>query len=108
MEKSDETSHTNKKKGPDADKIEVDVDKMLDGLRKQIIDIYKTQFAQTEVSGKKTIDLLNVGEHFKYFNKLNYIGNRNKGPQGHENYQKPAYSGPRMGDCRGEGPLPRL
>ena len=70
MEKSDETSHTNKKRGPDADKIEVDVDKMLDGLRKQIIDIYKTQFAQTEVSGKKTIDLLNVGSRFNHFNKL--------------------------------------
>lgn len=61
MEKSDATSHTNKKKGPDADKIEVDVDKMLETMRKQIVDIYKTQFSQTEVSGKKTIDLLNVG-----------------------------------------------
>ena len=35
MEKSDETSHTNKKRGPDADKIEVDVDKMLDGIISQ-------------------------------------------------------------------------
>ena len=64
MEKSDETSHHTKKKGPDADKIAVDVDKMLDGLRKQIVDIYKNQFVQTEVSGKKTIDLLNVSSQF--------------------------------------------
>ena len=33
---------------------------MLEQLRSKIVDIYKKQFVQTEVSGKKTIDLLNV------------------------------------------------
>ena len=60
MQKDDNPSHANKKKGPDADKVEVDVDKMLEQLRSKIVDIYKKQFVQTEVSGKKTIDLLNV------------------------------------------------
>lgn len=60
MENSKDTSHASKKRGADADRTQVvEVDKMLDGLRKKIVEIYKKEFSQTEVSGKKTIDLLN-------------------------------------------------
>ena len=60
MENSKETSHAAKKKGPDADKQSVDVDKMLDSLRKQIIAIYKREIGGGDDPGKKTITLLNV------------------------------------------------
>lgn len=60
MDKSSDPSHSIKKKGPDADRVPVDVDRMLEGLRKKIVDIYKREIGQGEVSGKATITLLNV------------------------------------------------
>ena len=43
MEHSKDTSHAAKKKGPDAGRVQVDVDRMLDGLRKKIVEIYKSE-----------------------------------------------------------------
>ena len=43
MDKSSDPSHSIKKKGPDADRVPVDVDRMLEGLRKKIVDIYKRE-----------------------------------------------------------------
>ena len=60
MENAKDNSHATKKKGPDADKQSVDVDKMLDSLRKQIIAIYKREIGGGDDPGKKTITLLNV------------------------------------------------
>ena len=71
MENSKDTSHASKKRGADADRTQVvEVDKMLDGLRKKIVEIYKKEFSQTEVSGKKTIDLLNVSFYCIFINHL--------------------------------------
>lgn len=60
MDKSGDPNHSLKKKGPDADRVPVDVDRMLEVLRKKIVDIYKREIGQGEVSGKATITLLNV------------------------------------------------
>lgn len=60
MDKTSDPSHSLKKKGPDADRVPVDVDRMLEVLRKKIVDIYKREIGQGEVSGKATITLLNV------------------------------------------------
>ena len=59
MEHSKDTGHSVKKKGAE-DRVPVDVDRMLEGLRKKIVDIYKREIGQGEVSGKATIALLNV------------------------------------------------
>ena len=59
MEHNKDTSHAGKKKGGE-DRVPVDVDWMLEGLRKRIVDIYQKEIGQGEVSGKQTITLLNV------------------------------------------------
>ena len=64
MDKSGDPGHSIKKKGPDGDRVPVDVDRMLEGLRKKIVDIYKREIGQGEVSGKATITLLNVSVLF--------------------------------------------
>ena len=66
MEHSKDTSHNTKKKGADSDKLVVNVDQMLDELRKQIIAIYKREIGEREESGKKTITLLNVSKLVGY------------------------------------------
>ena len=43
MDKTGDASHSLKKKGTDADRVPVDVDRMLDVLRKKIVDIYKRE-----------------------------------------------------------------
>ena len=68
MEHSKDGSHTSKKKGPDAGRTPVDVDKMLTDIRKKIVEIHKREIGQTEVSGKATITLLNVSYTFKSYN----------------------------------------
>ena len=45
MEHSKDTGHTTKKKGPDADRVPADVDRMLEVLRKKIEHIYKSEIA---------------------------------------------------------------
>ena len=74
MEHSKDASHASKKKGQDGREV-VDVDKMLDGLRKKIVEIYKREIGQGEVSGKQTINLLNVSIFSNHIIILIYLGN---------------------------------
>lgn len=64
MENSSSAGHSTNKKGPDADKVTVNVESMLDTLRKKIEEIYKREIDKSEVTSKKTIDLLNVRNPF--------------------------------------------
>ena len=64
MENSASAGHSTNKKGPDADKVTVNVESMLDTLRKKIEEIYKREIDKSEVTSKKTIDLLNVRNPF--------------------------------------------
>lgn len=59
MENTTNTNHSVKKKGADADKVAVNVESMLDTLRKRIEEIYRREVDKSEVTSKKTIDLLN-------------------------------------------------
>ena len=87
MENSTSTGHASKKKGPDADKVAVNVESMLDSLRKKIEEIYKREVDKSEGTSKQTIDLLNVSESTCLTVR---VGNRNQVPRWHEGAEEPA------------------
>ena len=88
MENSTTAGHSTNKKGPDADKVTVNVESMLDTLRKKIEEIYKREIDKSEVTSKKTIDLLNV--RIPHSSLIVALGNRNQVPCRHESAQKHA------------------
>ena len=87
MENTTNTNHSVKKKGADADKVAVNVESMLDTLRKRIEEIYRREVDKSEVTSKKTIDLLNVSESGSL---TVCVGNRNQVPRWHEGAEESA------------------